>query len=171
MITSRLLKNTPGCPKANWTWHNCIDLKEDEGFEFDEYEDCEFCGQEKIRYVHELTHTDWPQVIRVGRICAARYTATSPAELERHEAILKNRSQRRQRFPKLKAWKTSTKGNSHIDYLDHHILVVRRQGGFGLKIDSKWGTMTFPSERDAMFKAYDVVTKRARSHKACDSTT
>ncbi len=165
MFMPHLLKNTPGCPKANWTWLDCIDLKEDQGLEFDEYEDCEFCGQEKIRYVHELKHTDWPHVIRVGRICAARYTTVSPAELEKHEAILKNRSQRRQRFPMLKSWKMSTKGNHHIDYLDHHILVVKKSNGFGIKIDNKWGTITFSSERDAMLKAYDVVVKRAAAGK------
>lgn len=68
MIMHRLLKNTPRCPKANWTWIDCIDLKEDEGLEYNKYEDYEFCGQEKIRYVHELKHTDWVNVIRVGRI-------------------------------------------------------------------------------------------------------
>lgn len=163
MIMHRLLKNTPGCPKANWTWLDCIDLKEDEGREFDEYEDCEFCGQEKIRFVHELKHSDWPSVIRVGRICAARYTSTSSAELAKHEAILKNRSQRRQNFPRLKSWKTSSKGNRHIDYLDHRILIVTRQGGYGLKIDDRWGKLTFPSEREAMLRAFDVVTERTEN--------
>ena len=27
MIMHLLLKNAPGCPKANWTWVQCIDLK------------------------------------------------------------------------------------------------------------------------------------------------
>jgi len=60
----------------------------------------------------------------------------------------------------LGAWKTSGEGNRHID---HHILVVKRSGGFGLKIGARWGILTFISKRDAMLRAFDVVIKRVSS--------
>lgn len=161
MIMHRLLKNTPGCPKANWTWVRCTDLKEDEGREYDDYEDCEFCGHEQIRFVHEIEHPDWPQIIRVGRICAAHYTVTSPHDLAKAEAILKNRSIRRQRFPQLKAWKKSSKGNPHIEYLGAHVIVLKNGSGFSLKIGSRFGTKIFGSEREAMLRAFDVLTLRS----------
>lgn len=163
MIMHRYLKSTPGCPQANWEWLGCTDLKEDEGLDFDDYESCEFCGQENIRFVHSLQHEDWHQIIRVGRICAARYTRVSPSDLAAAEAILRNRSQRRQRFPRHNGWKTSVKGNRHIDYCDTHILVIRRSNGYGLKIGNKWGKMTFPTEKDAMLKAFDVITNKQPS--------
>ncbi|TAE87561.1 MAG: hypothetical protein EAZ82_07770 [Verrucomicrobia bacterium] len=159
----RYLKTTPGCPQSNWKWIGCTDLKEDEGLEFDEYETCEFCGQESIRYVHSLEHPDWQQTIRVGRICAARYTMTSPRELAAAEAILKNRSQRRQRFPTHKSWKTSAKGNRYIDYCETHILVTRVTNGYRLKIGDRWGSMTHPTEKEAMLKAFDKVTRKKLS--------
>lgn len=163
MIMHRLLKNTPGCPRVNWTWLRCTDLKEDEGLEFDEYEDCEYCGQEKIRFVHELTHADWNRVIKVGQICAARMTTVSPAELQKAEAILRNRSQRRQRFPSLKSWRYSAKGNRHIDYLGEHVIVMKRRGGYCLKIGQQFGELVYRTEREAMLKAFDVLIKRSGS--------
>jgi len=160
MIQHQLLKSTPGCPRTNWSWLRCIDLKEDEGLDFEDYEDCEYCGQEKIRFVHALSHSDWPGVIRVGQVCAARMTAVSPAELEEAEAILRNRSQRRQRFPRLKSWRVSAKGNQHIDYLGEHVIVMKRSAGYALKIGRKFGELLYPTDREAMLKAFDVLVRR-----------
>lgn len=160
MIMHRLLKSTPGCPQSNWAWIGCTDLKEDQGLEYDEYEDCEFCGQESIRFVHTLEHPDWRGSIRVGRICAAKYTRTSPRDLAAAEAILKNRSQRRQRFPSHKSWKTSSKGNRYIEYSGIHIVVMKKPGGYRLKIGDRWGDLAFPTEKEAMLRAFDVVTRK-----------
>lgn len=160
MVMHRYLKNTPGCPQSNWTWAGCTDLKEDAGLEFDDYETCEFCGQESIRFVHSLEHPDWQSTIRVGRICAARYTMTSPQELAAEEAILRNRSQRRQRFPTHKSWKTSSKGNRYIEYCENHILIMKTPKGYQVKIGNRWGDLRFPTEKDAMLRAFDVITKR-----------
>lgn len=166
MIEQQLLKRTPGCPKTNWSWLRCIDLKEDEGLDFEDYEDCEYCGQEKIRFVHALTHSDWRGVIRVGQICAGRMTTVSPEELEKAEAILRNRSQRRQRFPRLKSWKVSAKGNQHIDYLGEHVIVMKRSAGYALKIGRKFGELLYPTDREAMLKAFDVLVRRLDSPRA-----
>lgn len=163
MVMHRYLKNTPGCPQSNWTWVGCTDLKEDEGLEFDEYETCEFCGQESIRYVHSLEHPDWQSTIRVGRICAARYTMTSPAELAAAEAILKNRSQRRQRFPTHKSWKTSSKGNRYIEYSETHVVVMKKPDGYRLKIGDRWGKLAFPTEKEAMLRAFDVIIHKQQA--------
>jgi hypothetical protein len=163
MVMHRYLKNTPGCPHSNWKWIGCTDLKEDEGLEFEEYETCEFCGQESIRYVHSLEHPDWQYTIRVGRICAARYTMTSPRELADAEAILKNRSQRRQRFPTHKSWKTSAKGNRYIEYSETHILVMKKPDGYRLKIGERWGNLAFPTEKEAMLRAFDVIIHKQQA--------
>ncbi|MFN9819301.1 MAG: hypothetical protein ACK56K_01195 [Akkermansiaceae bacterium] len=160
MIMHRYLKTTPGCPQSNWTWLGCIDLKEDEGLEFDDYEECEFCGQESIRFVHSLKHTDWKNTIKVGRICAARYTRTSPRDLAAAEAVLKNRSQRRQRFPNHKSWKLSSKGNRYIEYSGSFVVVTKKPDGYRLKIDERWGNIAFPTAKEAMLRAFDVITRK-----------
>lgn len=50
------LNTQPGVPHKGWTLPGVTDLQLDEGRAFGEYEDCEFCGHEQIRFVHTLTH-------------------------------------------------------------------------------------------------------------------
>jgi uncharacterized protein YvpB len=85
---------------------------------------------------------------------------TSARELTAAEAILKNRSQRRQRFPAHKSWKTSSKGNRYIEYSETHIVVIKKPDGYRLKIGDKWGELAFQTEKEAMLRAFDVITRK-----------
>jgi hypothetical protein len=135
------------------------DLHDDEGREFGDYEDCEFCWQEQIRYVHALRHLDWKNVIYVGRICANNLSGNS--EVNTTERRLRNRAQRRQNFAKLKSWKVSAKGNEWIRYQGHHIvLIVWSNGKYRLRIDGELGKIEFDTARDAKLKAFDVIMHR-----------
>lgn len=62
-----------------------------------QYEQCQMCGHEKIRYVHILEHKDFPEELRVGCVCASKLTNdyVKPQERERD---LRNRANRRQNF-------------------------------------------------------------------------
>ena len=62
-----------------------------------EYEQCEMCGQEKIRYVHVLQHSDFNGELRVGCVCAEHMTDDyiNPQKSERE---LKNRLNRKKNF-------------------------------------------------------------------------
>ena len=59
-----------------------------------EYEQCEMCGQEKIRYVHILQHSDFNGELRAGCVCAEHMTDDyiNPQKSERE---LKNRLNRK----------------------------------------------------------------------------
>ena len=63
----------PGIPHKGWNYIGIEDFGEDAlpGEEIP-YEQCEMCGNEKIRYVHILTHPEFNGEIRVGCSCAAK---------------------------------------------------------------------------------------------------
>lgn len=155
------LKSTPGCPKSGWQWLRAVDLHDEEGRRFGDYEICEFCGKEQIRFVHYLQHRDWKEAIAVGRICANSLAGDGRADSAEKE--LRNLAQRRANFLKLKSWKTSAKGNSWIEYQDHHIIVVKcRNGRFTLRINGQPGKLFFPDRRTAMLRAFDVIMQKVR---------
>jgi len=153
------LKSAPGCPKTGWVWLRAIDLHDEEGRRLGDYEVCEFCGKEQIRFVHYLRHPLWHEVIAVGRICAGDLSGDPSADSE--ERKLRNLAQRRANFLKLKGWQVSSKGNPWISYQDHHIVLIRRPNRkFRLQIDGEFGKLTFPDERSAKLRAFDVVMRK-----------
>lgn len=156
----RPLRSTPGCPKAGWKWLRAIDLHDDEGRQFGDYSQCEFCWKEQIRFVHYLSHPDWKSVIAVGRICANELSGDKSADDA--EQRLRNRSQRRANFPKLKSWRTSAKGNHWIEYQGHHIVVIRWKTKYRLRIDGELGKLDFEDQRSAKLRAFDVVMQRVQ---------
>lgn len=88
----------PGIPHKGWNYIGIEDLGEDAlpGEEIP-YEQCEMCGNEKIRYVHILTHPEFNGEIRVGCSCAAKMMENYSAP-ERNERELRNRTNRRKTF-------------------------------------------------------------------------
>ena len=65
--------NKAGIPHKGWS---CVDV-EDIAEYFDdaeeiEYEQCEMCGRERIRFVHIMRHPDYPDELRVGCVCAEK---------------------------------------------------------------------------------------------------
>ena len=67
-----LLCREPGVPHKGWRWQDVTDSRDDTGLAYDEYGDCQFCGREKIRFVHLIAHDEWRGIIRVGCICAEK---------------------------------------------------------------------------------------------------
>lgn len=64
-----------GIPQKGWKEIGVEDLRE--SLEYGnpvEYEQCEMCEQEKIRYVHILQHPNFSGELRVGCICAEHMT-------------------------------------------------------------------------------------------------
>ena len=87
--------NKPGLPHKGWTCVDVIDLAE--GIDETEsipYEQCEMCGNEKIRYAHVMSHPDYPDEIYVGCVCAEKMTGDY-VNPRRCENELRNRAQRR----------------------------------------------------------------------------
>jgi hypothetical protein len=56
------LRNKPGVPRTGWQRCSEIDFEAPEA-------NCDWCGR-AIRYVNLMTHPDWQDSVRVGRVCA-----------------------------------------------------------------------------------------------------
>ena len=150
------LNTQPGVPHKGWTLSGVTDLQLDEGRAFGEYEDCEFCGHEQIRYVHTLTHREHPDAIRVGCICAEHLTEDYVNPRQR-EGELRNRAARRDHWPR-RAWKKSAKGNLYLTTPDdHHVIVFPARGGFMLRIDDKPGRKVYPTKLAAQLASFDYL--------------
>lgn len=67
MSTSGNLWDQPDVPHKGWVFLDVIDTETAE-------ETCEMCGNERIRYVHIVTHADYPAQLNVGCVCAEKMT-------------------------------------------------------------------------------------------------
>ena len=87
---------------------------------YDAYEQCEMCGQEKIRYVHILQHSDFNGELRVGCVCAEHMTDDyiNPQKSERE---LKNRLNRKKNFMR-REWQERAQGKYVLRYKGENVV-------------------------------------------------
>jgi hypothetical protein len=57
-----MLRYNPGVPRTGWRRRTEIDFQAPEA-------NCDWCGR-AIRFVNLMTHPDWQDSVRVGRVCA-----------------------------------------------------------------------------------------------------
>ena len=162
------LNKTLGVPHKGWTLKDVIDLHIDECCSYGDYEDCEFCGQEQIRYVHIISHPEYSKIIRVGCICAEHLTNdyVKPREIENK---LRNRAARRQNWLKRK-WKFSQKGSVYLKTKDgYHVgCFPVEEGKFKAWIGKRTGKLyhlTIDEAKLAIFDALEKIRKKGLSYK------
>ena len=112
-----------GIPHKGWKEMGIEDLGEDlESGDDVEYEQCEMCGQEKIRYVHILQHPNFNGELRVGCVCAERMTDDyiNPQKTERE---LKNRLNRKKNFMR-REWQERNQGKYVLRYKGENITII-----------------------------------------------
>lgn len=153
------LDRTLGVPHKGWHLDNVIDLREDADLEYGEYETCQFCGQEQIRYVHILSHPSYTDAIRVGCVCAEHLTDDYVTPRRREQA-LRNRGARRVNWLK-RRWKISKKGNEYPETRDgYHVGVYGvGTGKFKAWIGKRRGTRVYPSSDQAKLGIFDALEK------------
>jgi hypothetical protein len=127
--------NKANVPHKGWKYLGMEDLGENlEPDDVIKYEQCEMCGNERIRYVHILEHPDYYGEIRVGCVCASKMIEdyVNPREKERE---LKNRVNRKKNFMKQEwRYKPST-GNYSLRYKGDYITIIKS------KFNSGWGVI------------------------------
>lgn len=132
------LWDTEGIPHRGWKYdieNPIIDVAgEDPG----NYQTCEMCGNERVRYIHVMTHPDFSRPLHVGCICAEKMTQdyTNP---RRYEANFKNKQKRKITFMK-KEWTRNRKGNSVIKYKGKIITIMQSRYNtwqYGVIFDGK----------------------------------
>lgn len=121
--------NKPGIPHKGWQCIDVYDLGENaESSEDIEYERCEMCNNEKIRYVHVMKHSEYKELLRVGCNCAEKMSEDYENPCKR-ETDLKNKAVRRRNFNR-KEWNfNSAKGTYSKKYKGEYITI--KEGKFG----------------------------------------
>lgn len=125
--------NKSDIPHKGWEYIGMEDLGEDviPGDPIP-YEQCEMCGQERIRYVHLLKHPEYRGEIRVGCDCASKMICdyVTPQERERN---LRNRVNRRKSFMRQEWYRKPETGNYTLRYKGERITIMKSKYG------NSWG--------------------------------
>lgn len=150
-----------GFPHKGWELVDVIDLGE-YCYSADEieYESCEFCGHEQIRYVHVISHSEYNRHVRVGCDCAEQLT-TDYVNPKARETFLRRKATRRKNFIKHE-WKMSSNGNYTLKYKGKSVTAINRSSGWGVVFDGKWvwkfkgkSIPDFDTARLAAFELFD----------------
>lgn len=144
-----------GVPHKGWTLIGCYDNGANN--ENENWETCEMCSNEKVRYVHTVYRDDYGSML-VGRVCAEKMTEDY-VNPRRKEADLRNRSRRRSNWTS-REWK-KTKNGYKIKKGDFTVLVFAcgdkwkvMISRYGQKI---WGKKFHPTVDAAKLAAFDYV--------------
>lgn len=158
------LNTKPDVPHKGWKYDKIIDLFYDEGREYGNYENCEWCGHEQIRYVHILYHTDYKCRIKVGCVCA-EHLSSDYINPKKREKYLRNRAIRRSRFVENR-WLISKKGNFFRSYHGYNVVIfLSSDNEYKIKIDNKYGKLKYRTVLDAKNKVFDVIERKMRTKK------
>jgi hypothetical protein len=158
--------NIEGIPHKGWTLQDTYDVREDGQSEAEtEYETCMMCNNERIRYVHVLTHKNVNKEFRVGRICAEKMTNdyVNPKRLEKE---LKSKAKKRIQWLK-KDWNISQNGNYYLNYEQHHLLIYRDKKAtkFKCKIGEVFGQKSFDTleqAKSAIFTGINFLKEKEK---------
>lgn len=156
----------PGIPRKGWTLMDVIDIREDGQSESDtDYETCMMCGNEKIRYVHIVEHSEMSSEFRVGCSCAEKMTEdyVNPA---RREKEIRNRSSRLLNWTK-KQWKKSKNGTHYLKIEERLLLIFqdKKTSKYKVKIGDTFGKKAFDKiekAKVAVFKGIEFLKEKGK---------
>lgn len=126
-------------PKTGWTCIDIVDSKDGESGK--PFEACEMSGT-SIRYVHLMDHPDYPDIKRVGCICAGHMEGNSVGARRRTWL-----------------WKTSQRGNSYIVINGLCIVVYPWSEGWKVRIGDRKGSLVHLTEDAAKLSAFDWINQ------------
>lgn len=121
--------NRKGIPHKGWQCIDVIDLGEDIGpDETIPYEQCEMCGNEKLRYAHIMSHPDYPGELHVGCVCAEKMT-NDYVNPRKCETALKSKASRRRNFYKQQWRLNPAKRTYSKKYKGEYITIMESLNG------------------------------------------
>lgn len=166
--------NKRGIPHKGWECADVLDLGEGaNSIEDIEYEKCEMCGNEKIRYVHIMRHPEYDRELRVGCVCAEKMSGDyeTPREMER---LLKRKASRRRNFNRVEWVFNPSKKTYSKKYKGQYItLIESKYGNWGIYFADKriWSyrekkILTFKLAEELAFEIFDKyhTTKEERKY-------
>ncbi|BCM93106.1 hypothetical protein IAD21_04994 [Abditibacteriota bacterium] len=150
-----------GIPRKGWICVTVIDLRPDGApVEETDYETCQMCGNEKIRYVHIMGHAEVEEELRVGCVCAEKMSADYENPRKRQNE-LRNRANRRakQKAEWLKRnWRRSAHGNLWLKMVICNITIFPSKfatGKWTFRVDQSYSQRVYDSETDAQIASFD----------------
>ncbi len=148
---------------GNMPYHgwNCMGI-EDLGP--DEFQICERCNVQQIRYVHTMHHDDYPNDLECGCICAGRMEGR-PSDAKAREALIKNRSRRKARWLS-RRWMKSDNGNDYLNVHGFHVTVFKHDEGWKSRMilpsgRTRFGSIVHDTSDHAKLSAFDAMTANA----------
>jgi hypothetical protein len=87
------------------------------------------CEVQPTRYVHEMEHPDYPEVLSVGCICAEHMEGDYVGPRQR-ERTLHNAAARRRKWLFRRSWQLSRKGNPWIRANGYVVTAFPANGGW-----------------------------------------
>ena len=125
---------------------------------------CEMCESADVRYVHVMAHSDYPDTLSVGCVCAEHMEGDYVNPREREKKI-RNATQRRKTWMK-RTWRTSQKGNIFINTDGYNVTIFRQpnlRDGWGISVanratgKSQFSRKKYSSEQAAKSAALDAL--------------
>jgi superfamily I DNA/RNA helicase len=145
----------PDVPHSGW---ECVDIEDLAAHTLT----CQMCEHEKIRYAHYMRHSNYPNMLVVGCICAGNMQGNLE-EAKKRDSFMKSRMSKRKRWLE-RIWKISQKGNQYIKS-DGFIVVMKYKNGlWGAFVKSedgnfeKWSTKRIANENVMKLAAFDCLT-------------
>lgn len=146
----------PGVPHRGW---HCVDI-EDLG---EPQVQCEMCESQTIRFVHNMEHPNYSQVLGVGCICAGHMEGDVAAARTR-EAAMKSRVGKKKRWLTRK-WRISAKGNPWLRADGYRITVYERRDGWSVTVSKEDNSSiqhsrkTYKTQDQAKLAGFDYITR------------
>ena len=146
-----------GVPHKGWRCIDVLDLGEDaENIEEIDYQQCEMCGNEKIRYVHVMKHTEYQEILHVGCVCAEKMSGDYENPRKR-EKTLRNKAIRRRNFNRVE-WKfNASKKTYSKKYKGEYITILESKYG-------NWGVF-FSNQKICTLVKYPHIPINPKSNK------
>jgi hypothetical protein len=144
-----------GVPHKGWQCTHIEDLGEP-------IQTCEMCERQTIRYVHFMSHPNYPMELECGCDCAGKMEENAFAA-EAREKTLKNRTGRRRSWSRLKGWHRSQKGNMTITKDGYRCTVFQKgqvfKGSVSDLVTKKtvFSKKSYPDEAKVMLALFDYV--------------
>lgn len=156
--TDRGKWSQPGVPHRGWVCVGIEDLEEPSQY-------CEMCESVEIRYVHFMEHSEYPETLGVGCICA-EHMESDYVNPRLREKRLKSKARRRRSWSE-REWRVSAKGNAYLNTEGFNLTVLPasdRKGRFwALRVTyratgaSQRGRRRYASEGEAKKAALDAL--------------
>ena len=148
--------NKADIPHKGWVLVDVYDVREEaQSVANTSYEQCMMCNNERIRFVHVVSHPDYSESLKVGCICAEKMT-NDYVNPKRKEKSLRNKAQRRINWLK-KEWSINKSGNLYLRVKGDYVLIFqdKKTKKYKCLINETFGQKLFDTIEQAKVGAFN----------------